>query len=96
MYTMKNQKLIKYRAARSERGAAMIDYAILTSLIAVVSLGSLASFGNSIQKVFCEKIMQINYISSNRTPIIDWNQADPTNKFCAPRAEEDESPDPLF
>ena len=44
MDTMKRTKLINKRTAKSERGAAMIDYAILTSLVAVVSLGGVDGF----------------------------------------------------
>jgi Flp pilus assembly pilin Flp len=61
MNMMKCNKLINRRNARSERGAAMIDYAILTSLVAVVALGALMSFGNNVKKILCERVMQVAF-----------------------------------
>ncbi len=94
---MKRTKLINKRTAKSERGAAMIDYAILVSMVAVVSLGGLISFGNSVQKVFCEKIMKIAYLEDSGDVLIKWEESNPKNKYCMPYTEaEDGSPDKLF
>jgi Flp pilus assembly pilin Flp len=84
MNTMKSNKLINRRTARSERGAAMIDYAILTSLIAVVSLGSLMAFGNQIQRVYCERIMQVAFLDARKAGELEirWDDSNPKEKSC--------------
>ena len=38
--------------ARDEEGAAMVEYAILLGLIAIVSIGIITSLGVSVSKVF--------------------------------------------
>ena len=85
MDTMKSKKLVNQSADKSERGAAMIDYAILVSMVAVVSIGSLMTFSNNIQKIFCEKILQVKYIDIPVDYIIapTWDDfSDPEDKSC--------------
>jgi pilus assembly protein Flp/PilA len=38
--------------ARSERGASMVEYALLVGLIAVVAVVAVAALGNGIQNLF--------------------------------------------
>lgn len=38
--------------ARDEDGAAMVEYAILLGLIAIVSIGIITTLGQSVSKVF--------------------------------------------
>jgi Flp pilus assembly pilin Flp len=92
MNTMKCNKLINRSNARSERGAALIDYAILTSLVAVVSLGGVMAFSDNLRMLFCERIMQVAYLdkpNAGEMRII-WDYSDPEDKYC--RAPPGEGP----
>lgn len=94
MNTMKSNNLIRRSTAKSEHGAAMIDYAILTCMIAVVSLGALMTFGDQVKRVYCERIMQIKFMDANKIPILSWKGDDESHKNCI--TPNGESPDPLF
>lgn len=45
---------MKTRKIDRIRGAAMIEYVLITALIAVVSIGQLTAFGTSISQLFNE------------------------------------------
>ena len=99
MDIMKSTKLINKRTARSERGAAMIDYAILTSLVAVVSLGSLVAFSNSVKKIYCEKVLQVAFADIPMTDEfkIQWDDSNPAEAGCfAPFRLTDDGGNRLF
>ena len=49
VYSMLN--LVK-TLARDEEGAAMVEYAILLGLIAIVSIGIITTLGQTVSKVF--------------------------------------------
>jgi len=48
---MKKDEMVK-NDARSERGASMVEYALLVSLIAVVAIAAVATLGTSITGKF--------------------------------------------
>jgi hypothetical protein len=90
MNTMKSKKLVNRRNTGSDRGAAMIDCAILVSMVAVVSLGGLVAFSDNLRMLFCEKIMQVAYLDKPNAGEMDivWDYSDPEDKFCrAPSGE---------
>ena len=44
--------LMKLRAARDERGASLVEYALLLALIAVVCVAAVASLGGEVNSSF--------------------------------------------
>jgi pilus assembly protein Flp/PilA len=63
-FTVRSLNSTMLERARSERGASMVEYALLVGLIAIVAVIAVTFLGSSISKLFNSAAANINSVNT--------------------------------
>lgn len=69
---------------KGERGASLVDYALVLAIVAVGSIGALSAFNSSIRKLYCERVLQFSYAEKEGGGNLDivWDDSNPREMLC--------------
>jgi Flp pilus assembly pilin Flp len=72
------QKLLHNKKAKSQRGASMIEYALLVALIALIAIPAVGALGGSVRTKFVEAKQEI----AGEGSIVECNAQHPDWPNC--------------